>query len=122
MVESRKFTRLKDNILISGHLVPETFRGFKAFTRDISAGGLMFETDRNIPEGSYLEMEIYQPIVHNKKMIFSINVLAKTIWTSKIIKHDFQKWENRYKVGIEFSEIKEEDRQKIRNFVNESIF
>ena len=69
-LERRKFPRLKDNIFILGVLKANHAAEFKAFTRDISGGGLMFETDRDIPAGSELELEIYQPSDSGKKYYF----------------------------------------------------
>ena len=120
-LERRKFPRLKDNIFILGVLKANHAAEFKAFTRDISGGGLMFETDSNIPAGSELELEIYQPSNSGKRIIFSVHVIAKVAWTKGIEKDAFEEGENRYQVGVEFSEIKEEDRQRIVNFVNGSM-
>jgi c-di-GMP-binding flagellar brake protein YcgR len=123
-LEKRKFPRLKDNIFILGVLnSTPIFIGaeFKAFTRDISGGGLMFDTDRDIPAGSELELEIYQPSNSGKNIIFSVHAAAKVTWTRGIEKDAFEEGENRYQVGVEFSEIKEEDRQRIVNFVNGSM-
>ncbi len=119
--ERRKFPRVEDNIFILGSLKANHAAGFKAFTRDISGGGLMFETDRNIPAGSELELEIYQPSNSGKRIIFSVHVIAKVAWIKGIAKDAFEEGENRYQVGVEFSEIKEEDRQRIVNFVNGSM-
>jgi len=119
--ERRKFLRLEDNIFILGSLKANHADEFKAFTRDISGGGLMFETDRDIPAGSELELEIYQPSTSGKNIIFSVHVFAKVAWTRGIAKEAFEEGENRYQVGVEFSEIKEEDKQRIVNFVKGSM-
>lgn len=119
--ERRKFPRVEDNIFILGSLKANHAAEFKAFTRDISGGGLMFETDRDIPAGSELELEIYQPSGREKEVFFSIHAVAKVAWIKGIAKDTFEEGENRYQVGVEFSEIKEEDRQRIVNFVNGSM-
>ena len=120
-LERRKFPRVEDNIFILVSLKTDHADEFKAFTREISGGGLMFETDRDIPAGSELELEIYQPSNSGKRIIFSVHVIAKVAWTRGIEKDAFEEGENRYQVGVEFSEIKEEDRQRIVNFVNGSM-
>lgn len=79
----------------------------------------MFEIERDIPQDSGLELEIYQPVGRYKRMIFSIPVLAKVIWIRQIEKDNFEAGENKYKIGIEFSEIKEEDRQRITKYLEE---
>ena len=118
-LERRKFTRLKDNILVLYYLESRPFAEFKAITRNISPAGLMFETDRNIFKESKLKLEIYQPTSCYKNMFFCIPVLAKIIWVSEIEKDNFEKGENKYRVGVEFVEIKEEDKEKIANYVKE---
>lgn len=126
--ERRKFTRLEDNIFFFGNLssdsinlMPDSIGGFKTFTRNICAGGLMFEMDNNIiKESDKLELEIYQPINRDKTMIFSIPVLAKVIWTKKIEKEHFKNGENKYQIGIGFLEIEEEHEQKIAEYIKES--
>lgn len=118
-LEKRKFPRFKDNIFILGKLRSSPTEEFKAFTENISAGGLMLESERDISKEGQLELEIYQPMNCGKKKILSIPVLAKVIWIRQIEKDNFEKGENKYKIGIEFSEIKEEDRQRIAKYVEE---
>ena len=120
-LEKRKFPRLKDNIFVFCRSGPTSSDEFKAITCDVSGGGLMFETERDITPGSKLELEIYQPIKCFKNMICSMPVLAKVVWTREIEKENFEEGENRYKIGIEFSEIEEEDRKIIATYVERSI-
>ncbi len=116
-LERRRISRLKDNIFIFGNLRSNPIEEFKALTKDISAGGLMLETERDISEESELELQIYQPMDSDKRVIFSILVLAKVKWIRQIEKDNFQQGENRYRVGIEFSEIKEEDTKVIATYI-----
>lgn len=118
-LEKRKFPRLKDSIFILGKLRSSPTEEFKAFTEDISAGGLMFGNERDISEEEQLELEIYQPMNCDKRKILSIPVLAKVIWIRQIEKDNFEAGENKYKIGIEFSETKEEDRQRIAKYIEE---
>lgn len=118
-IERRKFPRVKDNIFSLYHLSSCPAEEFRAISNDISAGGLMFETERNISKGSKVYMEIDQPIDCDKTMIFCIPVLTKVIWLKKIDKDNFETGENKYKVGIEFLEIKEEDRNRIAKYITE---
>lgn len=119
-LEKRRFSRFKDDLFIIGNLKSDPMGDFAAITKNISAGGLMFEIEKEIPVESKLELEIYQPLDRDKRMIFSIPVMAKIIWTRKIEKDNFEEGENKYRIGIEFSEIREEDRQKITQYVEES--
>lgn len=116
-LERRKIPRLKDKVFIFGNLRQNPAEEFKAFSEDISAGGLMFETERAFPVQDKLELEMYQPMAHDKGIIFSIPVLAKVAWMRRIEKNNFEPGENKYRVGIEFSEIKEKDRKLIAAYV-----
>lgn len=120
-LEKRKFSRLKDNIFIFCRSGSTSSGEFKAITCDISGGGLMFETERDITPGSKLELEIYQPIKCSKSMICSVSVLAKVIWMKRIEKVSFEKGENKYKLGVEFTGIEKEDREKIANYIEEKV-
>ncbi len=119
-LERRKLPRIRDNIFIIGDLRSSPGEKFKALTRDISAGGLMFETERDISKDTKVELEICQPMNRDKTMIFCIPVLGKIRRVREIDKDNFEPGENKYKVGVEFSEIKEEDRQKIIKYVEEN--
>lgn len=119
--ERRKYSRLKDNVFIFSNLTSSPTKEFKAFTLDISAGGLMFETEKALPQDMRLDLEIYQPRDRRKSVIFSIPVLAKIVWKKEVEKEDFQQGENRHRIGIEFLELKEEDRKRIAKYVKEGI-
>lgn len=119
--ERRRFPRLKEDIFIFGKLRASPSEEFRAITQDISAGGLMFETERNISQESELEVEIYQPMDSDKRVIFSISVRPKVIWIQKIVKEKFEPGENRYRVGMEFSEIKEEDRKIVAKYIESNL-
>jgi len=120
-LERRRFPRLKDNIFVFGNIRLNPIEEFKAITKDISAGGLMFETERNISKESKINMEICQPVNRDKTMIFCIPALAKVVWVREIDKDNFESGENKYRVGTEFLEIKEEDRKRIADYIEEDI-
>ncbi|MFH1519632.1 MAG: PilZ domain-containing protein [Candidatus Omnitrophota bacterium] len=117
--ERRKFLRLEKNLFITYCLESNTSDKVKAIAKNISGGGLMFETERDIPPGSKLELEIHQPIKHSKDIIFSIATLARVIWSRNIKKESFEQGENKYRIGVEFLEIKKEDRQKIASYAGD---
>ncbi|MFH1519638.1 MAG: PilZ domain-containing protein [Candidatus Omnitrophota bacterium] len=117
-LERRKLPRFKDNMFIVCFLRASPHIKLKAITCDISAGGLMFETERKISKEKELELEIYQPINCGKSTIRCVPVLAKVIWVEKIEKENFEQGENKYRVGVEFPGIKEEDRELITRYVD----
>lgn len=120
-LERRKLPRLKDNIFIFGKLGSNPIEEFKAISKDISAGGLMFEVEKDIPKESKLELEIYQPGNQDKTIFFSIHILARVAWIKRLERENLEQGENKYRAGIEFLEIKQEDRQRVTKFINESI-
>lgn len=120
-VERRKTRRHRDNIFIFANVMSSPGEEFKAIAKDISAGGLMFETERNVSKKSVLELEIYQPIDCCKKTFFSVAALAKPIWIKKIEKNSFEEGENKHRVGIKFSGLKKEDRQRIAKYVDDNV-
>lgn len=119
--ERREYPRFKDNIFILGNVKASSPEEFKALACNISACGLMFETERDISVDNKFGFEMYQPIDRDKRRIFSIPVSAKVVWIRKIEKDNFEQGENKYKVGIKFLKILKEDRQRIAKYVEENI-
>jgi hypothetical protein len=114
--ERRSFSRLWDNIFISYGV---RSRVFKAITQNISGSGLMFETDRKVTVGSGLDIDIYQPSNYFKTLIFIIPVKTKVIWRERIKYGFLETGENKYRVGVNFEDIKDHDRSKITKYVDE---
>ena len=119
-LEKRKISRLEDNVFISTDSSPSSTGEFKAVTQNIGVGGLMFETEEEISVGKELKFEIYQPTKSSKDIIFSLPVLAKVVWVKRIKKDHFEQGENRYMTGVEFMEIREEDRQRIAEYLEDN--
>ncbi|MDP2831314.1 MAG: PilZ domain-containing protein, partial [Candidatus Omnitrophota bacterium] len=94
-LEKRRFPRIKENIFIFGKLRSTPSEEFKAIIQNISTGGLMFKTERDISGESELELEIYQPANRYNNIIFSISVLGKIIWMKEIEKDNFEQGENK---------------------------
>lgn len=89
----------------------------KEFTKNISAGGLMFEADSPIPAQSIFNLEIYQPLRNSKAEIISIPTLAKVKWIALIDNADEDKDSDRYRMGIEFVGVDIVDRNRIAEYV-----
>lgn len=117
--ERRQFPRIKIPLFIFYRLeTDKPFAIFKAITQDIGGQGLMFETEKPVPIGSNLYLEIYQPSVRYKDLIFVLSALAKVIWLNK--KEDISEKEkgvNEYQIGIEFIDIQEEGKGKIIEYI-----
>ena len=119
-LEKRKFPRVKDNVFIRYLSGSSSYPKARAVASDISAGGLMFETEENIIPGGELKMDLYQPVKRSKNMLFAISVLAKVIWRTTIPKDNFEQGKNSYRLGLKFLEIKEKDREIISSYVAET--
>jgi len=119
VLDKRNFSRIQDRILIICN--SNSSPGLKAFTKDISAGGLMLELDRKIPVGDKLDLEICQPINRDKTIILSITTLVKVIWVGKIGRDKFEEGENKYKMGVQFLEINEDNRSRIADYIENKL-
>jgi len=119
-MERRRYLRLDRNSSFVFYLQKGSTQEIKeSIINNISVNGFSFDTLEPINPGVNLECEIYQPLYCQKNIIVPISLLAKVIWTRKIEKENFVEGENKYRIEVEFSEIKKEDRQKIAKYVEE---
>lgn len=118
--ERRKFPRVKDNIFIFCKLKGD-YKVIEGITKDISEMGLGFKSDRFVPPSTLMEMEIYQPLDYVKSKIVSIYLLGKVVWVKEIKKGNRYKGSNKYIGGIKFTEISNQDRGIIVNYMKEKF-
>ena len=111
--EKRKFSRIKDSIFISCFKDRHKNR-IEAMARNLSGGGLMFRTDASLKPREVLEIEIYEPVSAHKKLITSINTMAKIVWVQPV---DDAIANERFKVGVKFSRMKVEDKDRIAEYI-----
>lgn len=94
MSEARKFPRLDKKWEINYRKIsPEEIESnpVSSYTVNISGGGVCFETEEEIPEGTILALEL-----KSEAFPSPVIVLAKAVWCNKKI------WREKYKVGLEF--------------------
>lgn len=72
---------------------------------NISGGGIRFLSDSQIKKGTFLKIRICVPLFPP----FVITTLGKVIWT--------QKEEYKYKVGVKFTAIHEDDRDALIHYI-----
>jgi len=72
---------------------------------NISGGGIRFLADSEIKKGSFLRIRICVPLFPP----FVITTLGKVIWT--------QKEEYKYKVGVQFTAIHEDDKEALIHYI-----
>ena len=118
--ERRKFPRLKDNVFIFYRLEGSR-KIIENVTKDLSAGGLMFETDKLVSTSATLELEVYMPLNFDKTIISSIFIGARIVWTDEIKEGSSLKGSNKYKAGVELVQVRKEDKIRIIDYVNRKI-
>ena len=116
--ERRRFLRIKIPLFIFYRLeTDKPFVAFKAIAENIGGQGLMFETEKPIPLRSKLYLEIYQPSVRYKDLLFLIATKTKVIWVNKKKDVSTEDGENKYQIGVKFIKIDREDRNKVIEYV-----
>jgi len=117
-LEQRKYQRAKKVIFIlcepSGTEEP-----IECIAKNIGAGGLMFEADTPFSIGAKLDIEIYQPTTYDKRKFVSIFASASVVWVKEIEVAKKYKGSNRYRLGVQFTRLDQEDRIKIDTYVKE---
>lgn len=119
-LEKRRDQRIGKNVFTFYKLKSDNPGQSRAITCNISCNGLMFETERDMLKDEIIDLEIYQPFNRCKSIYLSIPVKSKVVWIEKIHKNNFYEGENIFKVGMQFIEINEEDREKIVKYVEEN--
>lgn len=113
MEERRRFPRFDMNVNVKWDKiadVPESNVSDVDVTKNISSGGICLIVYERLAEGDRLNMEIELP---TRKII---RAAGKVVWI-----HEFEligkSSEKRYDVGVEFLDLKDEEREEIKNFL-----
>jgi len=117
MPEKRKFVRLNIKILAKWKKItgtPDTKLNNLDIIRNISRGGICLNMHKKLKIGDKLLLEIKLP---TKKII---KAKGKVVWIKDMGILDLER-EEEYEVGVEFSEMCNEDRQEINKFLFESL-
>ena len=116
MLEKRKFPRLGELWELDYKTIKvEKFKKnpLSSFTVNISGGGICFEANEEIPEGTMLALELRSVVFPS-----SIIVLGKTVWCKK------EKKKDKYVVGVEFwwTGWKDNDaQQRVSEYISKQI-
>ncbi len=108
--EKRRFTRASLNAPVQY----KNFRGVTevpsmSITRNLSEGGVCFQTSKFISLACRLVVEIYIPTLPKP-----IKAISKVAWIRKIPSTDL------YELGNHFLEITKEDKSSILKFINQN--
>jgi len=113
MGKKRDFVRLNLNVRVDWKKIIETsdFVGeFPDATRNISAGGLCLSMDERLQIGDKLQLRMKLP---SEKII---NAQGRVVWIREF-EINSREYKKTFDTGIEFTEIRDEDREKINKFV-----
>lgn len=120
--DRRRFRRLNDRIFILCQFMKKKdVDVIKGFSNDISAGGLCFETDRFISPQAVFSLEIYQPLRHSREELTTVFALAKVKWVTQTDIAGKYEGSNKYRVGVEFVEIGERERNVMAGYVQDKL-
>lgn len=105
--DGRAYRRLRSFCLIKYMLVNDPQqRRILANTKDISAGGIQFVSDANIPTGAVLEVDIYLPPLND---FFTAMAL--------VVSSENAREGNKYFVRVRFTAIDPDDRKRINSYI-----
>lgn len=113
LVERRKYIRLKTPVSIT-YIIPNTGVGHNLTTKDISADGLRLQTkSKDIREGSILELKLELCGANNP-----VHAKGKVVWMKQLSLEDNAMCD----VGIEFTEIEEDNKNTFLKFLCDLIY
>jgi len=118
--ERRRWLRVAEELLIAcrgeGHSSDAIY-----FTRNLSGGGLMFESPGELSPGTPLEIEFYAPRDCEKQTRLSMLIGAQVRWTSEIPNAPVEEGSNQYRVGVAFNQIDPQDQTCLDEYVNKRV-
>lgn len=114
-IERRLFRRLNVELPIECALLEDKKAGIRPFTysartKNISAGGLLFETDKSFPVGSIVNIKIQFPF---KKE----DIICRAL----ILRTEKQRDDRSYKVAVCFMDIKDSEMEQINQYVHQEL-
>ncbi|MBI3292309.1 MAG: PilZ domain-containing protein [Elusimicrobia bacterium] len=115
--ERRRWLRVAEELLIAcrgkGHSSDAIY-----FTRNLSGGGLMFESPGELSPGTPLEIEFYAPRDCEKqtRLFMLIGAQVREIPNAPV-----EEGSNQYRVGVAFSQIDPQDQACLDEYVNKRL-
>ncbi len=110
--ERRKFIRLEVPLELKYIVEGDAVRK-EVTTKDISCEGLRFISEEDVKKGAALELNLGVPDAPNP-----VHIKGKTIWTKRLSTQD----DSPYEVGIEFTEIEEDNKNTFLKFLCDLIY
>jgi Tfp pilus assembly protein PilZ len=114
MEERRKFVRLDINVVVKWEKISGDLNNIvcnnKDITKNMSSGGICLITHEKLEVGDKLHLKIELP---TKKII---TAKGRVVWINEFEIVGGER-ERRYDIGIEFIDIRDEDKEEIGKFV-----
>jgi len=111
-IEQRRFPRVRTDFGVEFKIKDSDSPPIKAVGVNISEGGIMMRVSGKLAAETLLEVKIVMPPPYS-----TVHTLARLVYILKSRLDEYPP----YACGLEFIELKEEDRERVRNFVNEEI-
>ena len=110
--ERREYFRRSSDFPVQARLMPQKSTGtiHNSMTRDFSESGMQLSSFYFYPVNSKMILEIFP--IHDMEPIITV---GRVVWIEQV------PYQERYKLGIEFSEMNDESREHLKQIVNESI-
>ena len=113
MDERRRYVRLDTRLQITYTIIKQKEADTKAEAKDIGGGGIRIFLTEPLPAQTLLNLEIRLP-----EDPIPIKCTGRVVWAEEFsILQGEKKEERRYEGGIQFSEIKPKDRDRIIKYV-----
>lgn len=112
MRERRGYIRTNTSVRLSVNLEDKAAaKTVIAVTRNISATGLLIETDESLPIGSNVSIDIDTPKANNP-----IHCTGKVVWAAPIANSE------KFNLGIELMDIEEDNKNTFLKFLCDTIY
>jgi hypothetical protein len=113
LVERRKYIRLKTPVSVT-YTAPNTGIVHSSMTKDMSVDGLRLETKaKDIEQGTVLELKLELNGANSP-----IHAKGKVVWIKQLSLEDDAPWD----VGIELTEIEEDNKNTFLKFLCDLIY
>jgi len=97
---------------------PEQPLKSKSKVDNISVGGLLFETDEDVPVGTVLRLEIHVPDCHNPRRSKAVLGPIKTLGT--VVRTE-ETEDGGHRIGVCFMNLSDRDRDGVDEFVRQGL-
>lgn len=109
VTERREFLRMSSDFPVQLRQVPQKSTGtiHNSITHDFSESGIQLSSFYFYPVNSKMILEIFP--VHDMEPILTV---GKVVWVEQV------PYQEKYKIGIEFSEMNAESRVQLKQIIN----